>query len=401
MRVNVLALSCLFPNAEQPSYGIFVLNRLKAVSRLCNVRVVAPIPVYPLFDRMLRGRPRNAREVPGMEQIEQLEVHHPRFVVIPRVLKWLDALTYLFAVYHVVRKIERQAQFESDLIDVHWTYPDSVAGYWLARRRRRKFLVTVRGKEALYPGEKSLRRWLLTYCLRRADAVVTLSDELKDLVIQLGVDRERVRTILNGVDRSRFMLRPVAECRQRLGLPQDRKIVISVGSLVERKGHHELVKIMPELSRAHAVSLYIIGGPGPEGDLSAMLRGMIAERGLTNVHLVNKVDHGALGDWYGAADLFCLATKGEGCPNVVLEALACGTPVVSTDVGAIRELVTDGVNGFVVDSGKAEILRPVVDKALTWSWDRPQIAQGMDRWGWAKCAEQVIATYRAVLEAKA
>jgi glycosyltransferase involved in cell wall biosynthesis len=291
--------------------------------------------------------------------------------------------------------------FTPDLIDVHWTYPDIVTGYWLARRRGCKLLVTVRGKEALYPGERSVRRWMLRHCLRHADAVITLSDELKQLVVEFGVPPGRVRTILNGVDRSRFFSRPGVECRQRLGIPADARVLISVGSLVERKGHHELIKVMPELTRSHpGVRLYIIGGRGPEGDMSATLRSMIAERGLTNVYLIDKVDHAALADWYGAADVFCLATKGEGCPNVVLEALACGAPVVATDVGAIRELVSDGVNGFVVGAGSAAELGPAIERALRHNWDRAHIAEDMDRWGWAKCADQVIETYRSVLQAR-
>lgn len=397
MQGNILVLSCLFPNAVQPNYGMFVLNRVKAVSRHCTMRVIAPVPVYPMFNRALRGL-RGAARIPRIERIEALEVHHPRFLVIPRFLKWLDALTYSFAVEQVVRRIDRDGASHFDLIDVHWTYPDIVAGYWLARRKRKKLLVTIRGREALYPGEVTLRRWMLVRCLRRADAVITLSDELKDLVIAMGVSAKCVNTILNGVDRTRFYARPPAECRRRLGIPANKRVLVSVGSLTRRKRHDELIRTMPTLSKRHDVELYIIGGPGPEGDMSAALSAMISNLRLSNVHLVDKVDNATLGEWYGAADLFCLASKGEGCPNVVLEALACGTPVVCTDVGAIRELLTDGINGFVVDAGSIDDLEPAIEKALEWTWDRQRIADGMDRWGWAHCADEVVRIYRSVLE---
>lgn len=399
MRLNVLALSGLFPNPVQPNYGIFVLNRLKAVDRLCNVKVVAPIPVYPLLDRALRGRKRG-QHVPVTEHIERIEVHHPKYLVIPRFLKWFDALSYFLAVLHVIRGIEREGSFEPDVIDVHWTYPDIVAGCWLAYSRRKKLLVTVRGRKALYPGEVSLRRCMLAYCLRRADVVVALSDELKELVIELGVPADRVRTILNGVDRTGFFARPAAECRQRLGIAAGKSVLVSVGSLIEGKGHHHLVRMMPALSRMRDVQLYIIGGRRRAGDMSATLCTMIAELGLSNVRLISEVDHAALADWYGAADLFCLATRGEGCPNVVLEALACGTPVVCTAVGATRELVTDGVNGFLIEAGRIDQFGPAIDRALSWNWDRKQIADAMDRWGWARCADEVMDTYRSALEAR-
>jgi glycosyltransferase involved in cell wall biosynthesis len=159
--------------------------------------------------------------------------------------------------------------------------------------------------------------------------------------------------------------------------------------------------MMPVLSAGREVELYILGNPGPEGDTTAELDSLIARLGLSNVHIVGGVGHTTLADWYGAADLFCLATRGEGCPNVVLEALACGVPVVSTDVGAVRHLVTDGVNGFLLPLDRLDQLAEVVAKALGWSWDRQQIAERMGRQGWAQCAEEVIGTYQSVLAARA
>jgi glycosyltransferase involved in cell wall biosynthesis len=141
----------------------------------------------------------------------------------------------------------------------------------------------------------------------------------------------------------------------------------------------------------------LMSGPGPGGDETKRLQQRISELGLPNVRLVGKVTHGALGDWYGAADLFCLASRSEGCPNVVLEALACGTPIVSTEVGAIRELVSDGENGFVIGRDRLGELEEVVRKALRWSWDRTRSAERMDQWGWTRCADEVLETYRAVL----
>ena len=396
MPLNILALSYLFPSKAQPNHGIFVLNRLKAMKGSCNIKVIAPVQWYPFINRLLRAQNRKT-SVALREEIDEIDVHHPRFFVIPRYLKWFDALTYFWAVRPVVNMLQRDESFEFDLVDVHWTYPDIVAGYLLARKHAKKFIVTVRGREALYPAEKTLRRWMLVHFLRRADSVVTLSDELRDLVLELGVAPERTRTILNGVDLSRFFPRDREAARRRLGLRSPKKIILSVGALIERKGHHELVRIMPGLSRTDDVELYIIGGTGPEGDYSHILRAMIADLGLSNVHLVDKVEHELLGDWYSAADLFCLATKGEGCPNVILEALACGTPTVATDVGAIRELVVEGENGFVIGADQLDHLEEVIRKALNWSWNRALIAARMNSWGWSACAEQVVDTYRSVL----
>lgn len=396
MRPKILALSYLFPNRANPDYGIFVLSRLKALKDVCNIKVIAPLQWYPFIGRVQRAR--NSRtDVPLREEIEGVDVHHPRFFVIPRYLKWLDALSYFWAVCPVVRMLARKESFEFDLIDVHWTYPDIVAGYLLARKHRKKYIVTVRGREALYPGERSLRRWLLVRFLRRANSIVTLSDELKDLVLKLGVRPERVRTILNGVDVSYFHPEDRKVCRQRLGLDAGKKIIVSAGALIEGKGHHEIVRIMPGLSRSCDVELYIIGGMVAGEDFSPVIRHMIAELRLTNVHLVGRVGHRQLADWYNAADLFCLASKGEGCPNVVMEALACGTPVVVTTVGAVEEFVVSGENGFLVHRDEAGSLEQTIRAALNQDWNHTKIAARMSSWGWSSCAHQVTEVYRAAL----
>jgi teichuronic acid biosynthesis glycosyltransferase TuaC len=398
MRLNVLALSYLFPNRAQPAYGVFVLNRLKALQAHCNVIVIAPIQWYPLISR-IRGR-LHGQGVPGADRIGGIEVHHPRFPVIPRYFKWIDAVSYWWAAHRVARRLRDDGGFAYDLVDVHWTYPDIVAGYLIARHARKKFIVTVRGHEALYDEERSLRRWLVAHFLRKADFVVTLSEELRDKVIALGVSPERARVVLNGVDLAHFHPRDRQACRQQLRLPAGRRILVSVGRITEGKGHQDLIRMMSELSATDAVELYIIGGVNPEDDFSARLRAMIAELKLSNVHLIDKVSHDELPHWYAAADLFCLATRREGCPNVLLEALACGTPVVVTNVGAVGELVTPGQNGLLVELSELSSMSTTVHSALGRNWDHAGIAARMQAWGWSACAENVLGVFRTVLESE-
>jgi len=395
-RVNVLALSYLFPNRAHPSYGIFVLNRLKAAHEHCSMRVVAPVQWYP-FMAWLRGALWSA-DVPRHEIIEGLDVHHPRFPVIPRYMKWFDALSYYWAALSVVKRL-RGESFEMDLIDAHWTYPDVVAAYWLARRYRKPFIVTVRGHEALYLEERTLRRRMVAYYLRKADLVVTLSEELRDKVVGLGVAPQRARVVLNGVDRSRFRRMDQADCRARLGLPQDKRILISVGRFTENKGHHDIIKALPTIQRRYPLELYIIGGINPEDSFEKELRTLIADLGLTNVHLLGKVDHDRLPTWYGAADLFCLATHREGCPNAVLEALSCGTPAVVAEVGAVRALIKPGENGYLLTSYETESIARALIQALDHEWERGRIAAGMESWGWSRCGQQVVELYHAVTNA--
>lgn len=390
MRYNILALSYLFPNRVHPTYGVFVYNRLRAVQQFCNIKVIAPIQWYPLM-HFIRGTLWGTH-IPFRDEIDGFEIYHPRFAVIPRYLKGIDAITFFWAVRTVVGKLEKGG-FNFDLIDVHWTYPDIVAGYLLARKAGKKFIVTVRGHEALYQEERTLRRWLVAFFLRRADMVVTLSAELRDKVVGLGVDPDKVRIVLNGVDLSCFHPLDSVACRRQLGLPIDKKILLSVGRLTEGKGHQELIRIMPEISKMEGTELYIIGGVNPEDDFSQVLRTMISELKLSNVHLVDKVAHEMLPIWYNAANLFCLATKREGCPNALLEALACGTPVVVTDVGAVGALVVHGENGFLAHPEQNSSLAEIISSSLNRNWDRERIAALMNEWDWSKCAQQVVEIY--------
>jgi glycosyltransferase involved in cell wall biosynthesis len=395
MPLSVLVLSYLFPNRAQPAYGIFVLNRLKAVQKHCSIKVIAPVQWYPLI-RRVRGALWGST-IPSRDEIDGIEVHHPRFLVIPRFFKWIDGITYWWSARAVLRQLTKVPGYHYDLIDVHWTYPDIIAGYLLARTSGKRFIVTVRGHEALYDDERSIRRWLVAYFMRRADFVITLSAELRAKVVQLGVPRERTRVVLNGVDLSRFRPMDRDACRKQLGLPAGRKILLSVGRVTAGKGHQDLVRMMPELSRTDDVELYIIGGVNPEHDFTDTLRTMIADLHLKNVHLLDGVPHETLRLWYCAADVFCLASKREGCPNVLLEALACGTPAVTMDVGAAGEAVVDGENGLLVQPERIASLAGIVRSSLTRSWDREKIAAGMRRRGWSACAEQVVEIYRSVL----
>lgn len=396
-RLNILALSYLFPNASQPGYGIFVLNRLRAVSRHCNVKVIAPVQWYPFIRRLRRSLWNGP--VPALEQYDGMEVFHPRFAVVPRYCKWIDALSFLWSARRVARRLRAHAGFDYDLVDVHWTYPDIVAGWFLAHRRKKKYMVTVRGHEALYDTEYSIRRWLVAFFLRRADFVVALSAELQDKVLLLGVAPERTAVVLNGVDLDRFGYRERDSARAELGLDPGKRILLSVGRLTAGKGHDDLVRMMPLLTGRHDVELHIIGGINPEDNFGGTLRQLIADLELDNVHLIDGVDHEELGLWYAAADLFCLATRGEGCPNVVLEALACGVPVISTRVGAIDALVQPGVNGMLLEPGETGRFGEVIDAALSRDWPRRQIASRMAEWGWDACAKQVLSVYHKVLEA--
>ncbi len=391
--MKVLALSYLFPNPAQPDYGIFVYNRLKAIQEFCDVKVIAPLQRYP-FRNLLRPEMATDNKIGSKENMAGLETWYPRFSVIPRYFKFYDAFSYYAAVKPIVSKM-LQTGFTFDVIDAHWTYPDILAAYFLSRRYGKPYIVTIRGNEALYLGEKGGRKLILDWCLRRADAVVALSSDLAELVVGIGVERHKVRIILNGVDTGSFRPLDRVEVLKKLNLDQDKKILVTVGRLTEAKGHQHIIKALPTLASRNNVELHIIGGINPESDYSGKLKELVTVLGLHNVFFHNGMPHDQLLYWYNAADLFCLASHGEGCPNVVLEAMACGTPTVVTNVGAVRDIISDAGYGVIAEHGEG--FEEALIQALSIKWDCQAIAERMKGVSWQGCAKQVIDIYKEAI----
>ena len=394
--MRVLVISSLFPSCRYPNRGIFVLNRLKAVQQYAEVRVINAIPWFPFQSRL--NRYRDYSRIPGFEVIDGIEVYHPRYFAIPLVLKVVAAIAFAMAVLPVALRLRKSWPY--DLIDMHWTFPDLPAGRLLARLLGMKQMVTVRGAAALHTKEWSLRRLIVKHCLRRCDHVVTLSDRLKESCIALGVPAEKVTTIGNGVDTSRFHHLDREACRQRLGLAAEKTVLLGIGYLSPHKGFDRILRALPDVLRsAPGAELHLIGPNGAfaQGDSAAALGELAASLGLADkVHFVGEVPNDQLVSWYNAADCFCLSSRSEGCPNVLLEALACGCPAVATDVGSVSEILSDASMGAVV-ADSYDGVRSGLLSVLSRSFDRRRIAAQAARHDWDSCARKALAVCKRLL----
>ncbi len=389
-----MAISYLFPNKEYPNYGIFVLNRLSALRKYCEIKVINPIPWFPFHSRFRRYKWYN--KIPLKETIRNIEVFHPRFPILPRIFKMLDCITYSLVVIPMALHLRKLYPF--DLIDLHWTYPDLPSGYILSKCSNRKFITTVRGKEALYLDEFGIRKRITINMLKKSSFIISLSEELRDICVKSGCPETRTVTIRNGVDTKKFFVTEKRVSRKTLQIPLEEYVILSIGSLVYGKGFDRIIRAIPILLKKRSnVKLYIIGSEGAAGFYKKKLQVIVSQLGLEKyIRFVGEVSNRELLYWYNSADIFCLASRSEGCPNVLLEALSCGCPSLATDVGSVREIMTKEFMGEVV-SNRDDAIIDGLASMLNRKFDRQLIADYMKKYDWDWCARQVYEIYRSIL----
>jgi glycosyltransferase involved in cell wall biosynthesis len=387
-----LTFTSLFPNAQQPLHGLFVRERIQALAQYCDVQVVAPVPWAPPW-RWLGERYYRYSQVPAAEWHDGLDVRHPRFVVIPKMLKLSDGLLMAACCLAQMRRLWRTFPF--DLIDAHWAYPDGVAAALLAQCLRLPLVLTVRGDDINVMPQQFWHRQFIRWALRHADRVIALSAELQQGVVALGVPPTRITVIPNGVDVQRFHPVERRAARVRLGLPPHDRIVLAVGRLHLSKGYPLLVEAVARLQGQFPdLGVVIVGAADPEANARPVIEAVAARYGVGHrVHLVGSQPPATLVDWYGAADVFCLPTSREGSANVLLEAVACGLPCVTTPVGGNPDVISSPEVGLLVPP-QASAISEAIAHCLSRAWDRHRIAAHTQGRTWtvvaAECYQQLL-----------
>ena len=400
-KLNILAISYLFPNISQPNHGIFVLNRLNALSQYANIKVINPIPWSPIHRYI--GKYKALKSVPFHTKQGNLDIYHPRFLSIPKMLKVIEPHSYLYAVNRVLANELKTYSF--DLVDLHWTFPDLPVGVALAHKYNTPVILTLRGLEALHQGDLGPRKSIVQANLTKVDHIIALSNELEEASISLGAVPSKHTLIRNGVNTTDFYYKPLDACRNQLNLDPNEKIIVMVGSLIRRKGFDVVIRALSALKKgndtvAQSIKLYIIGSEGPEGDFRQHLFQLIEETGIQEqVVFQGPVPNKQLVDWYNSADLFCLASRREGSPNVLTEALACGCPAIATDVGAVNEiLLCETTLEHSIPAGDVEATRKAISQALNKKYDRQSISNTYQKYSWDWCAKQVLPVYQGVIK---
>ena len=393
---RIVVLTTLFPHAGQPTSGLFIRERMLRVARLLPLTVVAPRPWFPLQGLLRLWKPHFRPPAPAFEVQEGVEVRRPRFLSVPGGLKWLDGWLMAVCCFPTLLRLKRQ--LGCNVIDAHFAYPEGYAATLLGRWLDIPVSITMRGTEVPLAADPRRRRRVVR-ALQTAARVFAVSDSLKRHAASLGVGSEAILVVGNGVDTKIFHRLDQRAARRKLGLGTEGPVLVSVGALVERKGFHRVLECLPALRRRFPDLRYLmVGGAGAEADWSARLRRLVIDLGLQDcTRFLGQVAPEELHVPLSAGDVFVLATSNEGWANVILEAMACGLPVVATNVGGNAEVVRNTNLGTLVPFGASDALMRALGDALARKWDHDAIvayARGND---WEPRIGTLVESFRAMV----
>jgi teichuronic acid biosynthesis glycosyltransferase TuaC len=394
--MRILLFSTLYPSAARPNHGLFVemrLRQLRAHHPDVQARVVAPVPWFPSTAARF-GEYASFAATPRCEQRHGIELDHPRYPLLPKV--GMSSAPLLMAL-GALPTLKRQAD-SFDLIDAHYVYPDGVAAALLARWLGKPWVVTARGTDLNLIARYRMPAAQIRWALGGAAAGIGVSAPLAHRLRECGAPADRVHVLRNGVDGELFA--PVADARTALGGPLEGPWLLTVGNLVPLKRQALAIQALALLRRQHPGARLRIVGAGPE---RPRLEALASSEGVGDaVRFVGAVPQAELAREYSAADAMLLPSEREGWPNVVLESLACGTPVVGAHVGGVPEILTDPILGRTVEEPSAQAWADAVVQVLARSAPRQALRAHALTQGWQATSdgqrrlfEDVLARHRA------
>jgi len=376
----ILVFSSLFPSANQPNAGLFIRERMFHVGEVLPIVVVSPVPWFPFQGLIRLLKPHYRPTAAKLENQNGVQVYHPKFFSVPFLFRQFDGLMMALSCYGLLKRLQKEMNYS--VIDSHFAFPDGYAATWIAKRLRVPCTITIRGTEVPH-SKTNKKRWLIT-ALSRADRIFSVADFLKRHVVSLGVDAEKIVVVGNGVDEKKFYPLEKQDMKKKLDIVNSSPVIVSVGGLVERKGFHLVIQILPELIKNFPNLVYlVVGGASAEGNWESHLKKMVADLNLEkHVKFLGPRPPEELKEILSAADLFVLATRNEGWANVFLEAMACGLPVVTTKVGGNAEVVTHSDLGLLVPYKDELALLAALNSALNKTWDREKIIEYAKQNSW-------------------
>jgi glycosyltransferase involved in cell wall biosynthesis len=375
----------LWPVEAAPHAGRPIYETALRLREWAEVEVFCPAARYPALG-WLQPRRHVYHRVAGEAGPAGLTTQYLEYWTLPGVGRWWNGMATERALEPALRA------WRPDVVLCYWLYPTAWAAVRVGRGLSVPVVVGARGSDLHRIPDGWVRRMTAT-TVRRAAAVLTVTEELRGRALELGASAGRTHTITNGCDRTIYQPGGREEARRRLGLEEAGRLVLQVGHLIPSKGVFDLWEAFAGLAGADAGLRLALVGEGP----AAARLGELAEGAGLGGRLLLPGARPAreVADWMAAADVVALASHGEGCPNVVVEALACGRPVVGCAVGGVPELVRPDC-GLLVPARRPDELGRALGVALGRDWDAAGIAQSYQR-GWDDVARETYAVCQNAL----
>lgn len=380
--MKVAVITRYFPTSPEPWAGHSAYQTLKFLAQRCDVKVFYPESEYP---PLLTPKSRAGRKIDFSYRPAGVDVEYIAYPALPAISRPLNGWSAARSILSRVRA------WQPEIILNYIVYPDGEAARRVARALRIPFVVTAIGSDlnVIPPLCDGLTRRVL----READFTLTVSGDLLKTARRLGAPVEKSRAVLNGCDTAIFHPRDRSEARGALNIAADQQAIVYVGRLDMAKGLGELVAAVAALAKKRPrIRCYIVGDGPARGQLAESIAALGAGE---HVVLVPACATDGVARWMAASDLITLPSYREGCPNVVIEALASGRPVVASNVGGIPELMDDE-DGRLVPARDAAALERALDEVLSQVWDAGAISRHHSR-GWAEVSNDVEQLLRDVL----
>ncbi len=388
-RLRVLSFSTLYPTDQNANFGVFVERQMQAVVRRGDTDLVMVNPIgMPHFPLSLHPRYRNLARLPVEEARGGVHILRPRFRLIPGIGGRLNAAAVTQAVLPLARELHAHLPF--DLIDAQFFYPDGPAAVAVARALGLPVSIKARGADIHYWGTAPATAASVLAAGQAADGLLAVSQGLADDMAALGLPRERIVIHRTGLDADLFRPYDRRMCRDSLGLPRDRPILAAVGALIPRKGQGIAIEALALLPGA---ILLLVGTGADEAALRARAERLgVSER----TRFLGPVPHSELPLVLNAADIFVLPTASEGLANAWVEALACGTPVVTTPISGARELITDPQFGRLVPR-EAGAIATAVREILAAPSTPDAVKASVSAFSWQTNAAALVSHWRSLV----